>query len=249
LLPGLYDDCGQALGGSRQHHEKTSGGSVPSMPFNAAAAEARSAIVGTLGCWAGMVATERRVEAPQRLVPDLARFLRCHIDWLAAHVAAGEFSDEMANLVRMARRAAYPTVVRRMRVGGCVESDCGGQLVATLRPYEPLAAAEIRCDVDPAHQWADHEWLELNRRIGHRPAGAAADTPTPGGCEVARWLSAADIARLWRVAAGSVYRLASEQRWRRRTCAGRTSYHEADVAHTFERRTRRQPPSQPDLAR
>jgi hypothetical protein len=51
-----------------------------------------------------------------------------------------------------------------------------------------------------------------------------------------RWLSAANISHLWSIPTGSVYRLASEQRWRRRSQARRTYYHETDVLHAFSQR-------------
>ncbi|MCF3104177.1 hypothetical protein IPZ58_21665 [Streptomyces roseoverticillatus] len=51
-----------------------------------------------------------------------------------------------------------------------------------------------------------------------------------------RWISAADIARLWGIAPGSVYRHASQAQWRRQTRTGRTYYHEADVQRTLESR-------------
>jgi hypothetical protein len=55
----------------------------------------------------------------------------------------------------------------------------------------------------------------------------------PAGEE--RWLAAADIARLWRRSTGTVYRLASEQGWRRITRTGRTYYAETDVHGSFDR--------------
>ncbi|MCX4469486.1 hypothetical protein OOK41_04065 [Micromonospora sp. NBC_01655] len=240
LLPALYDDCGQALGGgSGVQHERTSGGgTVPSMPFNPVVAEARATIVGVLGSWAGLVVTERRVDPPSRSATPLARFLLRHLRWVAAHPAAAEFSEEVAQLVRSARRAAYPAQLRQVRLGSCVEVGCTGQLVAHLRPHEP-SPAEIRCREDPRHRWADHQWLELHRRMRRPVAGDAAPGAAATAVPGARWFTAADIARLWRVPSGTVYRLASEERWGRRSRAGRTTYLAADVTRTFDRRARR----------
>ncbi|MBL3670743.1 hypothetical protein JL475_33230 [Streptomyces sp. M2CJ-2] len=53
------------------------------------------------------------------------------------------------------------------------------------------------------------------------------------------WLTASDITRLWATPSGSVYRLASQREWRRRSQGGRTYYHEADVVRALsERRPR-----------
>ncbi|MFE0804691.1 hypothetical protein [Streptomyces sp. NPDC058812] len=65
-----------------------------------------------------------------------------------------------------------------------------------------------------------------------------AETPQPGpadaGQEV-RWVTAADIASLWGIPVGSVYRHASTRKWRRRNRSGRTFYHGVDVYETLDR--------------
>jgi hypothetical protein len=198
------------------------------MPFNALAADVRARILGVLGSWSGMVAEERRVTAPERSVGALVTFLGRHVDWIAAHIAATEATEEVAQLVRAARRVAYPNPVRRVAIGGCVEVGCGGELVAFMHPQEQLLPAEIRCNVDPRHNWREHHWMQLRHCMSTVPSIATAPTT--------RWLSAADISHLWNIPPGSVYRLASEQQWRRRNQARRTYYHEVDVLQTFGRR-------------
>lgn len=226
-LPGLYNECGRLLGGSDQPRDRTSGGPMPGMPFNAAAADVRAAILSVLGSWSGMVVEERRVTAPRRTVGALANFLGKHVDWMAAHITAAEATDEVAQLVRSARRVAYPNPVRRASIGACVEAGCAGELVSFVHPQDPLLPAEIICDADPCHSWLENQWIQLSRRISTAPSST---TPTT------RWLSAADISRLWRIPTGSVYRLASEQRWRRRSQTRRKYYHEADVLHALSQR-------------
>jgi hypothetical protein len=97
-----------------------------------------------------------------------------------------------------------------------------------VHPHEPLLPAEIRCDVDPRHSWLEHHWMQLRHRMGTAQSIATATTT--------RWLSTTDISRLWAIPPGSVYRLASEQQWRRRKQARRTYYHEVDVLRTFAHR-------------
>lgn len=232
-LPTFYDECGRQLCGSDQRQVKTSGGSMPGLPFNTMAADARAAVLGFLGSWAGMVTTERKVKPPPRTVASLAEFLVKHVDWLARHVAVSDLTEETEHLVRIARRAAYPRSVRRVPVGSCVEPGCTGDLIAFVKSDEPLLPAEIVCDQDPCHLWPAHQWTQLSRRID---AVRSQDGSVPAGT---RWLSAADISRLWSVPTGSVYRLASEQRWRRSNRGGRTNYLEADVHRTFSRRRAR----------
>ncbi|MGP3922556.1 hypothetical protein [Streptomyces sp. 8N616] len=231
-LPRLYDSLGQILGGGRAElRERTSGGHLPGMPFNAAASEARSAIHGVLCSWAAMVAEERAVTPPARTVRHLADFLVRHLAWLAGHDAVADLTVEMARLARRGRRIADPDPVRRVPVGACAEPGCSGTLIALLRPGTAAELAEIRCDVDPAHQWAAHEWTRLGRRLRGL-------TARPAGSQTGRvaWLTAAEISRLWDISSGSVYRLASEHRWRRRSRGGRAYYHEDDVTDALRER-------------
>lgn len=224
-LPGLYRACEEALGGSLgRRQERTSGGRPPGMPFNGAAAEARSAILGVLSAWCGLVAEERGVPGPRRAVDDLARFLDRHADWLSCHPAAEELTEEVRRLVGAARSVLRLESFRRVPVGVCAEPGCPGRLTALVRVDEPAVPMEITCGADQGHRWTGQEWLRLSRRLAG-PAGAAD-----------RWLTAAQITQLWGIPSGSVYRLASEHRWRRRRDAGRTYYLETDVDHCFAAR-------------
>ncbi|MFD5056798.1 hypothetical protein [Streptomyces tendae] len=253
-LPGLYEECGLRLGGeSGPCREKTSGGPLPGMPFNARAADARTSILGVLASWATLVVEERGLAGPRRSVGPLAQFLARHGDWLAAHGAAGEVSAEVARLVRRARGVIDPVPSRRVHIGDCVEPGCSGALTAFVRPERPQVPAEITCDAQTSHSWFGHEWLQLSRRIGAseaRPApsscgaGTAQDAsvappetrqpvPTDGDQEV-RWVTAADISSLWGIPTGSVYRHASMRKWRRRSTSGRTYYHGIDVYETLD---------------
>lgn len=225
-LPHLYEECGRMLSSSGGPRERTSGGPLPGMPFNTAATEVRSGIVTTLASWSGLVAQERGMAAPARTVPVLARWLVEHLEWLAAHPAAGEFSAELHRWVRAARRVTSSGAVRRVPLGTCVESGCGGTLVA--RTGGPSAgAAEIRCDADAGHRWAEYEWAQLRGRM---------TPPGTGGTRRTQWVSPQDVARIWRVSLGSVYRLASENTWGRRRVGGRSHYDEADVRRTLSAR-------------
>ncbi|WP_020141370.1 hypothetical protein [Streptomyces sp. 351MFTsu5.1] len=230
-LPELYEECARHLDGAggERSVEKTSGGPLPGMPFNCRAADTRSAILGVLGSWAGLVLEEFGLTGPRRAVAPLARFLIRHSHWLAGHEAAGEVSAEVARLVRRAHGVIDPATDRRVPVGDCVEPGCSGDLTAVVRPRQPRLPAAITCTENPAHRWAGPEWLQLSRRLN---ATSATDSSSPEE----RWVTAADIARLWSVPPGSVYRHASTAKWRRRSESGRTYYHAADVHESLKHR-------------
>jgi hypothetical protein len=51
-------------------------------------------------------------------------------------------------------------------------------------------------------------------------------------------LTADDIASIWRIPKGAIYRYAHAYRWRRYTHAGRAYYHPDDVMDTLDRLAR-----------
>ncbi|UWE10048.1 hypothetical protein [Actinacidiphila bryophytorum] len=282
-LPALYEACERVLSGgiSRRPRETRAAGPSHGLPFNGAAADVRAEIVAFLSSWSGLVAEGRQLNAPQRSVRVLAGFLHRNADWLAAHPAVAEATDEIGRLARRARRVAYPDRAGRLRVGACTESGCNGELIAWIGGQEATASARIQCDAEPGHCWAGHQWTQLRRAMGRAAptqagaqagaradaqpgaqaaaqapaqAGARADAQAPAqaaaqapaqadaradaqpAADTECWLTAADIASLWSAPTGTVYRLASQQHWRRRSRAGRTYYAESDVRASFSRR-------------
>ncbi|MEU8763003.1 hypothetical protein [Streptomyces sp. NPDC048659] len=229
-LPRLYAECERVLGGAGAARgtgeRRGTGGRPAGIPLNGAAAEARSAIVATLGSWSGLVADERGFPVPRRTPDHLAAFLLRSAEWLAAHPAVADATRELERLAAAARRVAREPA-RRHPVGPCVEPGCGGLLAVVD------GSRQILCDADPAHRWAGHEWTRLRRAMP--PARDAAPEPAE------RWLTARDIADLWGAPTGTVYRLASEQHWRRRNRYGRTYYAESDVHGTLSARRPRAP--------
>jgi hypothetical protein len=225
-IPRLYEECSLVLtgGSSSMVQERTSGGPLPGMPLNEAAVETRAAMLATLGAWSGLVAEERGLHAPSRAIPQLTRFLLRNFMWLAAHPAVADLEREVTQLVRRARRTIGTDPVRRVHVGVCGANGCEGSLLATLNDHHAGRPMHIRCDAEPSHSWASEEWTRLRRAMRR-------SSPT-AEC----WLTAQDISRLWNTSIGTVYRLASEQGWRRRSRSGRTYYAEAEVHECFTRR-------------
>ncbi|MET9608668.1 hypothetical protein ABZZ17_27040 [Streptomyces sp. NPDC006512] len=236
-LAHLYEECGRMLGGGAPGslRERTTGGELPGLPFNTAAADVRSRMVSVLGSWSGLVAQQRGVTSPPRTVAALTAFLLRNADWLAAHSAAAEATEEIARLVRAGRRAAFPDPARAVRIGVCPEPGCPGGLALAVREAARADGPAIVCDAAAEHRWTSDRWSELSHCMESAdPAGTA-----PAATATERWLTAADIARLWHAPTGTVYRLASEERWRRRNRAGRTYYSETDVRACFSRRAAR----------
>lgn len=229
-LPRLYVDCGAALGGDTANgmREKISGGSLPGLVLNSVASEAKTGILVLLSSWCALVVEERQVRAPARQVVIMADFLLANICWLSSHAAVGDLSADVARTTKLARRAAYPEAVKRVIVGSCVIPGCEGELSATVRASRSGEGTQVRCSVNPAHEWYGHEWTQLRREMRRS---------TPDRKE--RWLTAADVSGLWQTPIGTVYRLASEQGWRRTARAGRTYYAETDVHTSFSRRKER----------
>lgn len=231
-LPRLYDECGLLLGGSaRRPRERTSGGgSSPGLPFNTAAADARSVILGVLRSWAGLVVQERSVAAPLDSVTAVAGFLIRHSGWLAAHEAAGELAAEITRAARRALRVVNPSP-QAVHVGTCPTADCQGALTTTVRGDQSEPRVEISCAAIPTHRWSAHEWMALSRDT---PADRAEQPASLPAAPKVQWLSAKDISLLWAMPRGSVYRHASEHQWRRRTGSdGRTFYHAQDVLQSL----------------
>ncbi|MBB0228076.1 hypothetical protein [Streptomyces calidiresistens] len=246
-LPALYQECGE-----RHFRSRTPAWAKPPAPsrhpvaaLHASAADVRRAVLGVLASWAGLTVGVTGAHPPRRTVGDLCAFLHGRLGFLVRHPAAGDFAAEMADIFARAKRVARPEEMGRVVVGPCVEAGCGGRLIA--RPARDRRhPSRVSCDADPTHSWSGPEWLSPGHRVDAAPtvgptlvAESSPDAPSVPVAAPARgprWLSPADITALWGIPRGSVYRLASEQRWERRRSAGRTYYAAEDVrralAHT-----------------
>ncbi|MEV0325626.1 hypothetical protein AB0H63_04130 [Micromonospora echinospora] len=215
-LPALYRQCGERHLPSRApawQRPPRAGRPGPTGPLHAGATDARHAIETVLASWAGLTAQATGAPPPRRIVADLSRFLLDRLDFLLRHPAAGDLAAEVAALVTEAERVLHPE--RGRHLGSCVVPGCEGRLTGGRQP-DPL---RVTCDADATHEWNGPEVLSL-------PSGKRAPQEPP-------WLSAAGITALWGVPRGSVYRLASENGWRRQRRAGRTYYATEDVRRTL----------------
>lgn len=229
-MPHLYRACEEVLGGRTIpggiRERSSAGAATPGIPFNAAAADARTAMLSGLASWASLTADGRGTRSPQRSVEQLSAFLLRHLDWLCSHDSAKDLSAEAAELVRQAQRAAGPAYHRQKTVGTCPESGCTGVLKALLLPNSSVRSAQFRCNADAAHQWTGHELASLGQRMRR------AQKASSGASTV--WLAPSDIAVMWNMSTGRVYQLAHGRKWRRQTRHGRVFYHEEDVLRTSQ---------------
>ncbi len=176
-LPSLYDQCETMLV-PRQRREvgRVRGGLPGSAPLNEDAVTARSTILGTLASWSGLVRDERPAPVPvRRDAARLAEFLLSHLEWLAAHPAAGDLREEVGEAAAQADRVLHADGEKRLELGKCDKHGCAGTVYATLQGGGGPSAGLVRCD--DGHALRPHEWLLVHgaARNGRRhDAGRAA---------------------------------------------------------------------------
>ncbi|MFF7381173.1 hypothetical protein ACIP4Q_36640 [Streptomyces massasporeus] len=161
-LPGLYDGCGEVLSPARPAitERVSSGRSRQGIRLNEAALQARGDMVPVLASWAGAIVAERGVSAPpRREVHALAAFLARHLDWLAAHPAAGECAGEVRRVTNVARSALAPRPTLPQELGSCPVTDCE-ESVRTARGAD--ARHVVRCGA--GHVLPPDRWLLLSGR-------------------------------------------------------------------------------------
>lgn len=179
-LPALYEACGDALVASGvAEGEKVTHRRDPGLVLSLPAMVARDHIRAELVAWTRIVHDERGLSGwPADNVAAMAAWLGRQVDWLARQDYAEEVARSIHETTGEARRAAYPTKVRRITVGACPQPECGGTLVAWLRTEDDLLPSEIRCDAEPGeddepHVWPAHEWMTLGRWIVARVEAVA----------------------------------------------------------------------------
>lgn len=215
----LYSELEAVLATSERPGERTSGTPSHGTELNIRAAVMRTEIRHVMVSWCKLVADERGIALPTDHIDAIGAYLALHRDWLAAHPAAGDCSDELASVGRRAFNVAYPSGARIFPVGPCPGSGCTATVRVVLRKVDALLPSELVCDADEPHSWPASRWRELGRTINHR------------------YLSTTEIAQRWSLPVGTVYRLASEQQWRRTEDGRRpTLYHASDVTATFAQR-------------
>lgn len=183
-----YGDLGRVLTGSSQGLGDIVSGTKTSvgLDLNERAADMRSTIKHRLVAMVRMIAEERGLPLPEDRVPALARYVAKHAQWLAAHSAAGDFAEELADTASEAFHIAHPTGARRYQLKdpdgnpvGCpatVEDGepCLGSLWTILRRVDSLLPSELVCDHDDEHYVPADKWMTFGRQwVKERVEGAA----------------------------------------------------------------------------
>jgi hypothetical protein len=135
--------------------------------------DARHNILATLEAWSEIVVEELGVTAPARSVPQLARFLTRHLQWLAAQPPAADLAAETEGLVAELRSTIDPdptslhTLIRQ-----CVMDDCAGTISASPKSTGTSGSRSIECSA--GHSWEMHEWLTLRQLMERQRKGVSA---------------------------------------------------------------------------
>jgi len=166
-LPDLYADLELALiHDTPTQDERITHRKDPGLVVNQRAVAARTLIRHELVSTTRMVIEERGlVTWPADTVSAMAAWLAAHIDWLAAHEIAVDVAAEYSSVRAEAQRVAYPAKTRRWFLSPCVEDNCDGALMVTIRSDDDLLPSAITCDKTTEHTWEPNQWLALGRRI------------------------------------------------------------------------------------
>lgn len=160
----LHGELALVLAGAGRGGPRVSGGTIDkSLNLNDMAADVRPVIRARLVSWAKFIGEARGFALPVDRVTAIAAFVAKSAQWLAATTLAESASEELAELVQIARPVAYPSGTRRFSVGGCPE--CGADLMAILRGESSPLPQEVVCAEDADHSWTKAQWLTLGQRL------------------------------------------------------------------------------------
>ncbi|MDQ0757402.1 hypothetical protein [Streptomyces canus] len=175
VLPGLHQEClHPASPATRRTNPTKVSASRTRDHLDISVLDTRHHIHTVLESWSGMVVDKLGTTPPPRTVPHLARFLRRHLDWLAAQPPAADFVDEIESLVAELHRTIDPesgggvhTLVRN-----CVVDGCTGKISAAPGGSGRAGSSRITCS--GGHSWDMREWLGLRKLMERQREGADA---------------------------------------------------------------------------
>ncbi|WP_103501675.1 MULTISPECIES: hypothetical protein [Streptomyces] len=138
-------------------------GHLPAAPAGEVGVEVRHDAAVRLVFWSRLVLDEQTSEPapPGRAVPELAEFLARHVDFLAAHPAAGPAADEIADVAGALRRLVAPPRAPLVPLGRCVEPGCGAEVLLPGRGGDDLVLRGPKCRA--GHVLTPRQWLLLKR--------------------------------------------------------------------------------------
>ncbi len=164
-LPQLYQACEQALEVRRQYSiTMVRGRRTAGICLDDETMDVRSNTIGVLSSWCEMIVAERGVTGPSSLdVRTLTSYLRAHLDWLASHDVAADFTEEIVGLVTSVRKALNPARVRTIDLAPCPRDGCGRMVRASIGAVQHRSALQVCCEA--GHTWQPRQWLDLSRQL------------------------------------------------------------------------------------
>jgi hypothetical protein len=164
-LPALYQRSEASLHRrTKREVERVRGGAFGGITLDEAVVSSRATMVSVLTAWCVLVVQERPVSvAPRRLVVELAGFLTVHLDWLAAHPAAGDAAAEIQELAEQAQAAIQPNRLTELKLGPCVRPGCVSSVRITVGARDGVSPDRVSCD--SGHVLRPHEWLLFDHRL------------------------------------------------------------------------------------
>ncbi|TRO56457.1 hypothetical protein [Streptomyces sp. IB201691-2A2] len=173
-LPALHQECLlHASPTSRRSNPTKVSGSRTRDHLNLSVLDARYSSLTALESWSQTVAALRKVTAPARSVPRLARFLVQHLEWLLAQPYAAEFADEMESVAAELRSTIDPgSGELRTAIRTCVVDNCSGTISTSLGSGAGARTGPLECSM--GHAWEIGEWLNLRHLMEHQRKGADA---------------------------------------------------------------------------
>ncbi|MER5933274.1 hypothetical protein [Streptomyces sp. NPDC002054] len=172
-LPDLHQEClHHILATSRRRNPTKVSGSRRRDYLNTSALDARNDVLTILESWSNLVAEKLGTVAPARSVPQLARFLVRHLEWLTAQPPAADFAAEIEDLhgELMCAIDRDRTDLRSPFVE-CVMDDCTGTIEAAPQLTGNAEKSSIGCSA--GHIWEIREWLTLRHLMDRRRKGVA----------------------------------------------------------------------------
>jgi hypothetical protein len=159
-LPGLHEACADELApAARWLRERVTGGTPAGIVLRENVATARSDVKTVLVAWASLVVEERRVRGPEgREVAPVVAFLQRHLDWLAAHPAAGEFAAEIAGLESALGAVIDPGASAGVAVSRCDQPGCAEPVLVRFEAGDP-ENYPVSCAA--GHRVPPERWLRM----------------------------------------------------------------------------------------
>jgi hypothetical protein len=173
-LPALHQEClHHASPMSRRSNPTKVSGSRTRDHLNISVLDARYSILTALESWSETVAALRGTAAPARSVPQLARFLDQHLEWLLSQPSAADFADEIESLAAELRSTIDPeSGDLRTAIRKCVVDNCGGTISTSLNSGGRARTGRLECSM--GHAWEMREWLHLRHLMEQQRKGVDA---------------------------------------------------------------------------